>query len=84
MQVSRYLAQAEEDGGITLNGLHRLARSIGVNNPENTSYKIDVIHAIQKATHQPTCFRAETSKLCTREDCSWQVECKKLVAEWYR
>lgn len=84
MQISRYLAQAEEDGGITLSGLHRLARSVGVNNPEKTSLKIDVIHAIQKATYHSACFRAETSKLCTREDCSWQGECKKLIAEWYR
>lgn len=83
-QISRYLKQAEEDDYLTLVGLHQLAKSIGVNNPEKITHKIELIRNIQKAINHQPCFRSEIRNICCDNDCNWQKECKKMIAEWYR
>lgn len=84
MQIALYLAQAKEDGGTTLIGLHQLAKLIGVQNPERITLKHELIRTIQRAAHYAPCFRTERSIFCTEENCNWRTDCKKLVAEWYR
>ena len=85
IQIARYLSMAEEDGGMTILGLQRLAKSVGVENPESIDLKIELIQAIQDATHHRPCFRSATDILCNKEaDCQWRAECKKMIAEWCR
>jgi len=84
MEIALYLSMAEEDGGMTIQGLQKLAKSIGVENPENIKMKIELIHSIQKATLDRPCFRSVSSMDCHGEDCQWRVECKQLIAEWCR
>ncbi|SJM91303.1 hypothetical protein [Crenothrix polyspora] len=83
-QISRYLKQAEEDDYLTLVGLHQLAKSIGVINSEKITHKVELIRNIQKAINCQPCFRSEIRNICYDNDCNWQKECKKMIAEWYR
>jgi hypothetical protein len=84
IQIARYVTRAEEDGGITLSGLYQLAKLVGVDQPENTTLKTDLIRAIQKTTNHEPCFRSEFNKRCTEKDCKWRTECRKIIAEWCR
>ncbi len=81
MQIMRFQAISSEDGGMSIKGLQRLARSLGV---ENTNTQIvDLIHAIQKVTNNNSCFGFEPGKHCNiTEYCLWKSECKKMIANW--
>jgi hypothetical protein len=82
-QISAYLTESEEDeSGITLSSLRRLAKSTGVKEPENISHTVELIWAIQVATYHQPCFRSELRTTCKKEDCNWRYECKKSVAEY--
>lgn len=81
---ARYLSMAEEDGAMTVPGLQELAKSVGVENPENITLKIELIQSIQNATHHRPCFRSNPGIICNEGDCKWRAECKKLIAEWCR
>ncbi len=65
VQIAFYLAMAEEDGGMTIAGLHRLAQSVGVESHENIDLKTELIQAIQAATNHRPCFRADLDITCT-------------------
>ncbi len=82
MEITHYLALAEEDGGMTHTGLQQLAKSVGVEKPEKMILKVELIQAIQNTTHHHPCFRQDFGMTCTEEDCKWKAECKKLIAEW--
>lgn len=86
LQIERYLTIAEEDGGLTITGLQQLAKSVGVENPENINLKIELIQAIQEATHRDPCFRVGPFQNCHDlvEACKWKHECRKLIVEWRR
>jgi hypothetical protein len=84
MEIALYLSMAEEDGGMTIQGLQQLAKSVGVENPENINRKVELIQSIQNASHHRPCFRSALNRDCHEEDCQWRVECKKLIAEWCR
>ncbi len=84
MEIGLYLSIAEEDGGMTTQGLQQLANSVGVENPKTINQKIELIHAIQDATQDQPCFRSVSRMDCLGEDCQWRVECKKQVAVWRR
>jgi hypothetical protein len=84
IKISGYLKRAEEDGGLTLTNLHHLAKSVGINNPEKITRKVELIRNIQKASNQRPCFRSEASKRCTEKACHWRTECRKMVAVWHR
>ena len=84
VQIALYLSMAEEDGVMTIISLQQLAKSVGVENPESIDLKIELIQAIQNATHHRPCFRTEPDMICHDEDCKWRAECKKLIAEWCR
>jgi len=84
MQIALFLAKSEEDNAMTINGLQQLARSIGVENPENINLKIELIQSIQHATHHRPCFRSDPGMICHENDCKWRSECRKLIAEWCR
>jgi len=82
MLIIRYLAMAKEDGGMTITGLQGLAKSVGIENPENIHFKIELIQAIQKAIDDDPCFRSKPVTLCSEEECIWKYECRKLIAKW--
>ena len=82
MRIIRYLTIAKEDGGMTLTGLQRLAKSVGVEKVEGIHLKKELIRAIQKATNDDPCFRYKPFTICSEEDCIWKAECKKMIAIW--
>lgn len=83
MQIAHFLAVAEEDDAMTVSGLQQLAKSVGVENPEKLSLKIELIQSIQNAVHDRPCFRANPVIVCEEEGCQWKGECKKMIAEWH-
>lgn len=84
MLVALYLSVSKEDGGITISGLRQLAKSIGVQNPEDMSLESELIQAIQAISQRRPCFRSETRMLCGGVGCEWRTECRKLIAIWCR
>jgi hypothetical protein len=83
-QISAYLTESEDDNsGITLSSLRRLAKSTGVKEPESISHTIELIWAIQVATYHQPCFRSELRTTCKKEDCNWRYECKKPIADYH-
>jgi hypothetical protein len=82
MLVRLYLSASREDGGMTIVGLQQLAKSIGVQNPECISLKIELIQAIQNISQHRPCFRSETRMLCGGVGCEWRAECRRLIAVW--
>ncbi|MDD5267289.1 MAG: DUF2934 domain-containing protein [Methylococcales bacterium] len=83
MQIMRYQVIIQEDGGMTIKGLQRLAKLLGVENPEMISLAVELIHSIQKITHCDPCFNFKPEAHCnTGESCLWRAECKKMTAKW--
>jgi hypothetical protein len=83
MQIMRYQVISSEDGGMSISGLQRLAKSLGVENAEALTLIADLIHAIQKITHNEPCFSSDPENHCnTTESCLWKSECKKMIAKW--
>jgi len=81
--IARYLNVCSEDGGITLIGLQRLAKSLGLENADTIIHKDDLIHEIQIITNNDACFDNYLYKNCNRSDpCLWRAECKKLTAQY--
>ncbi len=84
MLITRYLIISTEDGGMSIKGLRRLAKSIGVKNTETFNQKEDLIHAIQSIMHHENCFNTHLSNACNlNEPCLWRAECKKMIAHWH-
>ncbi len=84
MLVALYLSVSNEDGGMTIAGLQQLAKSIGVQNSECMSLKIELIQAIQNISRHRPCFQSETRMLCGGVGCEWRAECRRLIAVWCR
>lgn len=81
--ITRYLDQAHEDGGLTIKGLQRLAKLVGVVNSAELTQKEELVHAIQKANDDDPCFNFEPETHCTTAECClWQAECKQMIAKW--
>jgi hypothetical protein len=84
MLITRYLIISTEDGGMSILGLRRLAKSVGVKNPETFTQKDELIRAIQIIMHHDPCFNNHLSSHChLSELCLWRTECKKMIAQWY-
>jgi hypothetical protein len=83
MQIMRFQVISSEDGGMSIRGLQRLAKSLGVENAEAISQVVDLIHAIQKETRNEPCFSFDPENHCNAiEPCLWKSECKKMIAKW--
>ncbi len=83
MQIIRFQVISIEDGGMSIRGLQRLAKSLEVENTETMTLAVDLIKAIQKATHNAPCFSSEPENHCNAtEPCLWKSECKKMIAKW--
>ncbi len=82
--ITEYLSACEEDGGLSIVSLQRLARRIGIENPENISTINQLVRSIQETSHQRPCFRFEQNMLCKDKYCQWNAECHKLIAAWMR
>jgi len=84
MLITRYLGIAHEDGGLSIKGLQRLAKSVGVENSNELMQEDTLVHAIQKATDDNPCFNFEPGAHCTTSECClWKAECKQMVAKWH-
>jgi hypothetical protein len=83
MQVKRYLAIAEEDGGMTYAGLQRLAKSVGIESPETISTAEALIHAIQRFINDEPCFNFRSENFCSeKQTCLWKMECKQMSTQY--
>ncbi len=82
--ITGYLSDCEEDGGLSIVSLQRLAREIGIENPEIITTINQLVRSIQQASHQRPCFRFEQNMLCKDKNCQWSSECQRLIAEWMR
>lgn len=83
-RISQYLKNAQEDGGITITGLQRLARSVGVQSAENIYSEEELILNIQMMSGHKPCFQRNSDEYCDCLNCIWKFKCKKLVADWHR
>jgi Protein of unknown function (DUF2934) len=84
MLITRYLIISTEDGGMSMVGLRRLAKSIGVKSPETFTHKDELIRAIQMNMYHDHCFNSDVSSHCNpNEPCLWRAECKKMIAQWH-
>ena len=84
MLVDLQLNVLEEDGTVTTMGLRQIAESLGIENIQLMRSELELIRAIQDASHHRPCFRTEQSSLCEEHDCHWKPKCKRLVAIWHR
>ena len=83
MLIARYLIISTEDGGMSIKGLRRLAKSVGVESPDIFTKKDELIRAIQIITHHTPCFNNQLSTHChANEPCLWRAECNKMIAQW--
>jgi len=85
MLVVRYQIIIQEDGGVTIKGLQRLAKSLGIKNTEEKTQAVELIRAIQKACDNTECFNIESNIHCNiSENCLWKSQCKKskMIARW--
>lgn len=83
MQVKRYLAIAEEDGGMTYAGMLRLAKSVGIENPAAISTLEALIHAIQRLVDNEPCFNLRPDKFCSeKQTCLWKMECRQMSTQY--
>ena len=85
MLITRYQIITLEDGGVTVLGLQRLAKSLKIEDAEEITQAVDLVHAIQKASNNATCFSFESEVHCNAsENCLWKSECKKnkMMARW--
>lgn len=74
MQILRFRTIFDEDGGMSIIGLQRLANSLCVKNAAQPTVIEDLIHAIQRATDNEPCFNVEPG-----------IHCNETVhAEWRR
>jgi len=84
MLITRYLIISAEDGGMSIKGLRRLAKSVGVENTDTFTQKDELIRAIQLIMHHQPCFNSHLSDHChPSEPCLWRAECQKMIAQWY-
>ncbi|MEE9338836.1 MAG: DUF2934 domain-containing protein [Methylococcaceae bacterium] len=84
-QIKLFLLRSQEDGGMLITSLQKLADSVGVSNPKQMS-EVDLIRGIQKVTEHRSCFRISYQQKCenSESECPWREECQKLLAVWYR
>lgn len=84
MQVKRYLAIAEEDGGMTRAGLQRLAKSVGIESLECMLTEEDLVHGIQQRLGDESCFNLlRSDKFCSaKQSCLWKLECKQMSTQY--
>ena len=84
MLIARYLIISDEDGGLSIKGLRRLAKSVGVQSPEIFTNNNELIRAIEIIMHHEPCFKSHLSSHCNHnEPCLWRSECKKMIAQWH-
>jgi hypothetical protein len=84
MLIDLQLNVLEEDGTVSTMGLRQIGESLGVLNPERIRSELELIRAIQDASHHRPCFQSEKSASCEEAGCQWQTKCRKLVAIWHR
>ena len=83
-QITSFLLRCNEDGGMSVTDLQKLARSIGVNAPESIYTEKALIHEIQQILKHRPCFKTQHISLCNETECDWRKECQKLIAVWFR
>lgn len=84
MLINLQLNVLEEDGTISVMGLRQIAESLGVQNLQKMRFELELIRAIQEASHHRGCFQSESSYTCEEVGCHWKSKCRRLVAIWHR
>jgi len=85
MLITRYHIITDEDGGMTIKGLQRLAKSLELENSESIILIDELVQAIQKATNNSPCFNRDLDIHCSAtEHCLWKEDCikNKVMARW--
>jgi len=83
-QIKSFLLRCNEDGGMSITDLQKLANSIGVKNSERIHTEIALVHEIQNSLQHRACFKIQHISLCDDTECQWRKECQKLIAVWCR
>ncbi len=84
-QIKAFLIRCNEDGGMSITDLQRLAYTIGVAHPELINTKKALVREIQSIAQHAPCFEIGKLRPCDDEvDCQWRTECRKLIAIWCR
>lgn len=84
MVVQMFLSVFNEDGLMTITGLQQLAKAVGAEKPEQFDSKPELIRLIQSVCRHRPCFRTMAREQCpNKNECQWQADCQKLLAEWW-
>lgn len=85
MLIRVYLSILDEDHiPVTLYELSQLATAMDIQHADTFTSTVELIRAIQIATKQLPCFRAEPHGHCEEMECEWRKECRKLISVSYR
>jgi hypothetical protein len=84
MLIELQLHVLEEDGTVSTLGLRQIAESLGILHPEQLYSELELIRAIQDASHHRPCFRSSRASSCEEEGCQWRMKCRTLIAIWHR
>jgi hypothetical protein len=84
MLVDLQLNVLEEDGTVSTMGLRQIAESLDVPHPERMRSELELIRAIQDASHHRPCFRSAKAASCEELGCQWRAKCRTLIAIWRR
>ena len=80
--IANYHIVSAEDGGLTLVGIQRLAKLLGIKNTDTFDQKEELIHAIQIITQNHPCYDNHSLHHCNQDEpCLWRYDCKKLTAQ---
>ncbi len=79
--IATYHIISSEDGGLTLLGIQRFAKQLGIENTETLIQKEDLIHAIQIHMQNYPCYDNHAYHYCNQDElCLWRNDCKKIKA----
>jgi len=85
-QIQTFFVCCEENGGMTILSLQKLASLLGIANSKNMCTEVKLIREIQKIAHHRPCFRTAYQQPCEdpESECLWRAECQKIIAVWSR
>lgn len=66
MLILRYQDIAQEDGRMSIQGLQRLAKAVGVERPELITTEVELIHSIQRVTGNIPSFNASPTHIAKK------------------
>lgn len=85
-QIQTFFVCCEEDGGMSILSLQKLASLLGISNSNSIRTEVELIREIQKVAQHRPCFRAAYQQPCEdpKSECPWRAECQKIITVWQR